>query len=875
MKLLPKVVIFLLLTTAVSAALNIFLSGRAVHYTLISQLARAASARAEEMSEPFGRAFLTGKEKAFLPLLTGLQLKTGALYAQALDNSGLVLAHTNVARAGKRVTESFAARAASLTRTLAEETEIENGGGRAMRVTVPVFQPPESAGADFLLTTGLAEKNRLGTLDLMVPLAEADEAEAGLRRRLLFISLLISAGFFFTALFFFRRGIAQLRALGEGVVKIRARDYGLALPVLSNDELGELTADFNSMAGALSDTTVSKDYLDSVLENMPDPLFITGPDGRITKANRAAVLLAGERETELLGRDLPELLSADGGTPGLPLGELKAAGTLQVLDRWFVPRNRPRTPVILAATYIRGGTESGDSVVVMLKDLTESRRHQAAMREMQENFRQLVENAPDAIFVQFEGKFDYLNPEALRLFGAEKPEDLLGKDMFSRFHPDSHAQIRGRARDIAENRIQAPKVEEKYLRMDGTPFYVLASAMPMERAGKAGALVFFADITERKAHEAELLNMQKIESLGVLAGGIAHDFNNMLMGIISNLSLLEKRTWNDPAARDMLAETAGAAASAQHLTQQLLTFAKGGKPLKKIIRLDKLLPDSAAFSTRGSNCRCVLDLAEDIRPVNADENQIKQVVNNILVNAVQAMPEGGEIKIDAGNVSLRGDAPGPHSLEPGEYVRVVISDAGVGIPEKHLSKIFEPYFTTKIKGHGLGLAMTYSIIKNHGGHICAASRIGEGTSFTIYLPAAEGERGEEPAEKPAVRGSGRVLVMDDDAMVRKAVARLLAEIGYDSVCADDGLEALRIYEEALRNGTPFKAVITDLTVPGGMGGKELALKLRELDPGAKIIVSSGYSDDPLMSDYAANGFSAVLAKPYKLNELGAVLASLV
>jgi signal transduction histidine kinase/ActR/RegA family two-component response regulator len=377
------------------------------------------------------------------------------------------------------------------------------------------------------------------------------------------------------------------------------------------------------------------------------------------------------------------------------------------------------------------------------------------------------------------------------------------------------------------------------------------------------------DITERKKLEAQALKTQKLDSLGILAGGIAHDFNNLLTGIIGNLSLAELAAGKgkNEGIYKRLVEVEKAAIQARDLTQQLLTFSKGGQPVKETIAIGAFIKESVCFAMRGSSLRCEFSIADDLWYIDADKGQLNQVISNLVINAGQAMPEGGVITARAENRTVTGRDKLP--LKDGRYVMVSIEDQGVGIPQELLTKIFDPYFTTKEKGSGLGLASAFSVVKKHGGYIYAASEPGAGTTFRFYLPAS----GEDAAVKkeadkkiPASAG-GRVLVMDDEEIVRDVVGDMLTSLGYEAVTVEEGNEAVRLYKEALDKGEPFDVVIMDLTVPGGIGGKETVKRLLEIDPGARVVVSSGYSNDSIMANYKDYGFSDVITKPYTVEEL--------
>jgi len=363
--------------------------------------------------------------------------------------------------------------------------------------------------------------------------------------------------------------------------------------------------------------------------------------------------------------------------------------------------------------------------------------------------------------------------------------------------------------------------------------------------------------------------MDKLKSIGLLAGGIAHDFNNLLAAILGNISLARITADSGSAVDERLVKAETAVMKAKGLTQQLLTFAKGGAPVKKIISIEELLRESVTFALRGSNTQYQFEIKPDLRPVEADDGQISQAVNNLIINADQAMPTGGTITIAAENCTLR-----PHntvSLPPGDYVKVAIRDQGAGIAKKHLPLIFDPYFTTKKAGSGLGLATVYSIVNRHGGAIKVSSRENIGTTFVMYLPAASRPATSAHHEQEAVqKGSGNVLIMDDDKDVREVAGMMLTELGYAVVFALDGQEAVRLYQEALTGRNPFDYVILDLTIPGGMGGEETIKELQKIDPEVKAIVSSGYSSSPVMANFREYGFSAVAVKPYNIVELSRI-----
>jgi len=384
-----------------------------------------------------------------------------------------------------------------------------------------------------------------------------------------------------------------------------------------------------------------------------------------------------------------------------------------------------------------------------------------------------------------------------------------------------------------------------------------------------GAVVVFRDTTAEHQVREQVFKMRKLESVGVLAGGIAHDFNNMLTGILGNLNMAKLFLPPESKAQPLVEGAEHAALRARDLTQQLLTFSKGGEPVRRQASLAELIRETSEFILAGSPVKSRIDLAPDLAPVAIDRGQIGQVLQNILLNAVQAMPGGGHILLRAENHRQTQDVP--LALPVGDYVKVTVQDSGVGIPEDCLARIFDPYFTTKQQGSGLGLAITHSIISKHGGLIQADSSFGAGTTFTFYLPASAPlpatQSGKEPAAQRDSTTGGRVLVMDDEAMIREVAGKMLSLGGYEVLPAEDGVQALELYRTARAEGRPVDLVIMDLTIPGGMGGQEAIMQLLEMDPAARVIVSSGYANDAIMAHYAKHGFRGCISKPYEMEQL--------
>ena len=515
------------------------------------------------------------------------------------------------------------------------------------------------------------------------------------------------------------------------------------------------------------------------------------------------------------------------------------------------------------ANSIIGSLSSGE-------DITERNYAEEAQRESEQKYRDLFENANDAIFiVDADLNYTDVNKRAVELFGFSK-EEILGMNILNVIPPGQKPRSQKELEKLKDKKSYDKFVGKMKVK-DGRWLDVEVSSSPIIRGEKVvGSRDIVRDITERKKLEEELIKREKLESLGVLAGGLAHDFNNLLTGILGNISLAKMHA--DPTGKIFarLTEAEKASLRARDLTQQLLTFSRGGAPIKETVNIGELIRETAAFSLSGSEVRCIYEISDDLLPVEVDAGQMSQVINNLVINANQAMPEGGTITIACQNVSL--ETENRFSLAQGNYIKITIKDQGSGIREEHFNKIFDPYFTTKQKGSGLGLASAYSIVRKHNGHITVESTLGSGTSFHIYLPASEKEILPGKIKRESfLTGKGKILIVDDEEIVREVTGEMLRTMGYDVEFANDGEVAVRLYKEAQHAKAPFHVVIMDLTIPGGTGGKEAMAKLLETDPNVKAIVSSGYSQDPVMAHFRDYGFSGVVSKPYKLLELGKTL----
>lgn len=387
-----------------------------------------------------------------------------------------------------------------------------------------------------------------------------------------------------------------------------------------------------------------------------------------------------------------------------------------------------------------------------------------------------------------------------------------------------------------------------------------------------GVVLAFRDTTDQLRMEQELMKLEKLESIGVLAGGIAHDFNNILAGILGNINLAVQDENLKNRTKEYLISAEKASLRAKDLTHQLLTFSKGGEPVKEISGLGNIIRNSGSFVLHGNKVNCRFDIPEDLWLVDIDKGQISQVIQNIVLNAGQAMPDGGTIEICCENTVVKNKRY-KLPVQKGNYVKICIQDTGTGIPDDVIGKIFDPYFSTKKMGSGLGLAITHSIILKHGGYIFVESKLGGGTSFTIYLPSSTQQKPpnlELSAQNDSSK-KAKILLMDDEEMVRTVTRSMLIQFGHDVVLCANGEEALKLYGEGLDTNNNFNLAIMDLTVPGGMGGQETAREILKMDPKARLIVSSGYSNNPVMASYEEYGFCGTIVKPYRIQELSKVI----
>lgn len=480
---------------------------------------------------------------------------------------------------------------------------------------------------------------------------------------------------------------------------------------------------------------------------------------------------------------------------------------------------------------------------------------------------------PEGISMYYQNRVIYSNDTMALLLGYKNTNEIIEKNIIEfvakedRVRLAQYSEARGRGEKNAPQNYEA-----NFIKKNREKFLGEVNIRELYYDGKKVNLVIIRDITKKKLEMEEMEKARRLESLGVLAGGIAHDFNNILTAIAGNIGLGKIGLNEDSKNFAFLQDAEKAIFRARDLTQQMLTFSKGGLPIKENCSIKEFIQESVNFVCHGSTISCDFNINDDLWAVVADKGQLNQVFNNLIINSQEAMPHGGKVEVKADNIIVFLNEHLP--LAPGKYVKIVIKDQGIGIPKKILSKIFDPYFTTKQRGSGLGLASVYNIIKNHEGWIDVDSIPEIGTTFTIYLPAAEQYMEEIPTVVSLEHNQNRqqrVLVMDDEEMILNVTSNILKHLDYIVETATDGNQAIEIYKKALAEDKPFSIVILDLTIPGGMGGAETIKKLKEINPQVKAVVSSGYSNDPIMSNYRDYGFEAILTKPYQIENLSETL----
>ncbi|MFO8071982.1 MAG: PAS domain S-box protein [Polyangia bacterium] len=641
----------------------------------------------------------------------------------------------------------------------------------------------------------------------------------------------------------------------------------------SDDRKEILETRVRELEAELAESRERESRYNALLSEAPVSIWMVDRSRHLVYAQGSALSVLGMDSERVAGSRIDDLFSEsdefDSAIERVDRGET-ATVTFEHGGRVFETR-------LSAVGDPSGGERIG--VLGVSTDVSERVRAEKSLIEEKERLDVTLSSIGEGVIAtDTEGRVTGMNrvAEELTSWKSEKAVGLSAEQVYhvidnrtgeARTHPVAIALGRGGDEEEQE-------YDKVLISRDGRDLRVDHNCAPIRRRGGEiiGSVLVFRDLTRQRMLEDEMRRVEKLESIGILAGGIAHDFNNILTVTMGNLSIARRRARGDERLLERLRDAERAVERARRLTGQLLTFAKGGAPVKALVDVRQLAHDAARFALAGSRRRWTEDFPRGLASVRVDSTQIGQVIQNLVINAHQAMGREGEIALSAGETEIEGEDGLP--VEPGRYTWIAVRDSGPGIPGEIADRVFDPYFTTKPGGTGLGLAAAHSIIRRHGGHVAIESPEGGGAEVRVFLPAKIDSGDSDPGTPPrglSAARKGCVLVMDDEPVVLEAAASMLAEIGYEAETARDGAEAVEAYRSAVGEGRRFDATIVDLTVPGGMGGHAAARSILEIDPQARVLVSSGYSEDPVMSQWREHGFCGVVSKPYGVDELDRAL----
>lgn len=689
-----------------------------------------------------------------------------------------------------------------------------------------------------------------------------------------------------TAFYYIRQKIDQL-LLVIGTIPLRPEElYNATLIRL--DPIGIIAESFSQILVHQRQTNdqleMAMDEIRAIFESVGGGLLVLDTNKKIISHNDALKQMFDIKEEQIDGFSCSDIICKGSYYGPCPFDELLQTGQTVSMLAGFKLKS---THYNIIATPVKDKNNKIVRIVLLYTDITELIKAKEAVANQKERLSLTLSSiAEGVVATDTQGSITLMNEVAEELTGWSRDE-AMGKsacqvlNIQNKGEKDSCTNIfeelkRGNSRfkRISQTTLTSKDDRERLITLSAAPIRM------EDQTDQTGSIIVFRDITQEKKMETELVRAKKIESLGLVAGGIAHDFNNLLTAILGNVSLAKILVNDNDKIATLLDATEKVTYRAKKLTSQLLTFAKGGTPVTTLTSTRELIEESAQFSSSGSKLKCHFYIADDLWPIKVDEGQISQVIQNLVINADQAMKHGGFVNIGAENIIF--DKNNENALRAGKYIKITVKDSGEGIESQYLEKIFDPYFTTKKEGHGLGLSICYSIIIKHNGHITVESQQGIGTTFTLYLPAADQQLPElpdqdfHPENKEKTKPKhNNLLVMEDEEMIRDIASQMLDFLGYRVELASDGQEALEKYKQAVERGEPFDAVIIDLTIPGGMGGKETMEHLLRLYPEIKAIVSSGYANDPIMADFRNYGFKGMMPKPFNMEDLSNTLKTVL
>jgi len=626
-----------------------------------------------------------------------------------------------------------------------------------------------------------------------------------------------------------------------------------------------------------------KESLFVTIRSIGDGVITTDTSGKINLMNEVAEKLTGWNAEEAKGRPLSDIFNIINSKTGekvenpvdkaLKLGKIVGLANHTLL----ISKDGTKYQIADSAAPITDQKNNIRGVVLVFRDVTEAYRVREELKQSQQFLNSVFKSIQDGISILSPDlEIIYVNDVMKEWYKSAGP--LEGKKCFCCYHGtdkpcDPCPSIRCMRSGVTEMDVVSgsPGSESKWMEVYSYP-------MKDDKTGEIkGIIEFVRDVTQQKQAEEELIKMQKLKSIGLLAGGIAHDFNNILMGLYGNISIAKANIEQEHSSFRFLDEAEKSMKRATHLTQQLLTFAKGGDPIIEDVDIGILVEEIVRFDLSGSNVKPVFIIEESLPFAKVDKGQIHQVFSNLTINAKQAMPQGGHLFISLKKEDIKG-AKIPN-LKDGTYIKLVFKDEGIGIDKNNIKQIFDPYFTTKPTGTGLGLTIVYSIINKHDGYITVESEPGKGTIFELYLPASETKniKHKDKLNEKTTQNQhpAKILIMDDEESVCMVITEALRMLGYSAESAVNGQEATELYKKSLHIGEPFDIIVMDLTVPGGMGGKEAVIEMLKINPDAIVIVSSGYASDPVMANYSQYGFKGVIAKPYTIENLQQIITQLL